>query len=46
MINGMANNTAVKLTQTDRFAVRWKHGACYVAVPMNDGVSQNNKKRQ
>ena len=43
MINGMANITAVEITQTDRSAERWKHGACYVAVPMNDGAPQNNK---
>jgi len=39
MINGMANNTAVQITQADRSTERWKHGACYVTVPMKDGVS-------
>jgi len=39
MINGMANNTAAQKTQIDRSTERWKHGARYVAVQMNDGVS-------
>jgi hypothetical protein len=43
MINGLANNIASQITQTDRSTELWKHGACYVTVPMNDGVSPNNR---
>jgi hypothetical protein len=46
MINGLANNIASQITQTDRSTELWKHGACYVTGPMNDGVSPNNRRRQ
>ena len=46
MNNGMANYTAVQITQQIDPRNAGNMGARYVAVPMKDGVSQYNKRCQ